>query len=217
MKDFVKKFWELRLLKVKEALEKNNFEVYLVKDELEAKNVVLNELLPAIKPKSLSWGGSMTFVQTGLYDSLKQTDEFEIFDTYDKSLSSEDILEKRRRALLVDLFFTGTNAITEDGWLVNLDMIGNRVGALTFGPKKVIVLAGKNKIVSDLDEAMLRIKTYSAPANTMRLNKKTPCFKTGFCHDCSSPDRICNVWSIIEKCYPQKRISVILISKDLGL
>ncbi len=217
MSEFLEKFWEMRLNKVKEKLEKNKFSAYVVPSEEEARKLVLEKLLPAINPSSLSWGGSMTFVQSRLYDLLRKREDIEVIDTYRKDISPEEALENRRRALLVDLFFTGTNALTEDGWLVNLDMIGNRVGALAFGPKKVIVLVGRNKIVSDLDEAMLRVKQLSAPANTMRLNKKTPCLTTGECHDCNSPDRICNVWTIHEKCFPEKRITVILINKDLGL
>jgi hypothetical protein len=155
-------------------------------------------------------------VATGLYDALKNDNDLNILDTYDKTLSPEESLERRRQSLLVDLFITGSNAVTESGQLVNLDMIGNRVGALTFGPKNVIILVGRNKIVPDLDEAMFRIKNYAAPVNTMRLEKKTPCAKTSFCVDCKSPDRICNTWTITEKSFPKKRVKIILINKDLG-
>ena len=158
----------------------------------------------------------MTFKDTGLYDALKDRDDLEILDTYDKNPSKEDSYERRRQALLTDLFFTGTNAVTLDGKLVNLDMIGNRVGALTFGPKNVIVLAGRNKIVTDMDEAMYRIKNYVAPVNAMRLAKKTPCAKTSFCQECKSPDRICNTWTITEKAFPPKRVKVVLINEDMG-
>jgi hypothetical protein len=116
----------------------------------------------------------------------------------------------------VDCFFAGTNAITRDGQLVNLDMFGNRGGAITFGPRNVVLLVGRNKLVPDLQRAMERIKEYCAPVNTMRLNMKTPCVKTGYCMDCSSPQRICNVWTITEKSFPQGRIKIILINEDLG-
>jgi hypothetical protein len=119
--------------------------------------------------------------------------------------------------MLVDLYLTGTNAVTEDGQLVNLDMIGNRVAAITFGPRKVVVVVGRNKVVPDLETAMYRIKDYAAPANTMRLDMKTPCVKTSVCADCSSPARICNYWTITEKSFPKHRIAVILINEDLGL
>jgi L-lactate utilization protein LutB len=132
-------------------------------------------------------------------------------------MSPVDMLERRRRALLVDLFITGTNAVTETGKLVNLDMIGNRVAGITFGPKHVIVIVGRNKIVPDIEDAMLRIKNFAAPANSMRLDKKTPCVKTSMCEECRSIDRICNNWTITEKSFPKGRIKVVLINEDLGL
>jgi anion-transporting ArsA/GET3 family ATPase len=96
-------------------------------------------------------------------------------------------------------------------------MIGNRVGALNFGPKNVVVLVGRNKVVPDLESAMRRIKNYSAPVNAMRLDKQTPCVKTSYCQECKSPDRICNVWTITEKSFPKRRIKVVLINQDMGL
>ena len=128
------------------------------------------------------------------------------------------MIERRRRALLVDLFLTGTNAVTEQGVLVNLDMVGNRVAPMIFGPRTVVLVIGRNKIVRDLDEAMTRIKDRAAPLNAIRHTAlKTPCMKTSFCIDCSSPDRICNAWTIIEKSFPRSRIKVILVNEDLGL
>jgi hypothetical protein len=158
----------------------------------------------------------MTFIDTGLYAQLKENPDLEVLDTFDKKITAEEMLERRRQALLVDLFITGTNAVTETGQLVNLDMIGNRIGALTFGPKWVIVLVGRNKIAADLDEAMFRVKNYVAPVNSMRLDKKTPCVKTSYCQECKSPDRICNTWTITEKSFPKGRVKVVLINEDLG-
>ena len=216
MENPIENYWKARLTELKETLTENNFEVFVAENTDEAKSIVLEKIIPEIAPKSVSWGGSLTFVATGLYDSLKNNNDLKILDTYDKILSPEESLERRRQSLLVDLFITGSNAVTESGQLVNLDMIGNRVGALTFGPKNVIILVGRNKIVPDLDEAMFRIKNYAAPVNTMRLDKKTPCAKTSFCEDCKSPDRICNTWTITEKSFPKKRLKIILINKDLG-
>jgi len=216
MENPIENYWKTRLTELKETLTENNFEVYVAEDTEEAKSIVLEKIIPEIAPKSVSWGGSLTFVATGLYDVLKNDNGLNVLDTYDKTLAPEESLERRRRSLLVDLFITGSNAVTETGQLVNLDMIGNRVGALTFGPKDVIILVGRNKIVPDLDEAMFRIKNYAAPVNTMRLDKKTPCTKTSFCADCKSPDRICNTWTITEKSFPKKRVKIILINKDLG-
>jgi L-lactate utilization protein LutB len=217
MSSEVDKFWWIRLGQIRENLEDNNFQCFLAKDALEARDIVLNDILPKIRPTSISWGGSATFKDTGLYDALKENRDMEVLDTFDKSKGPDATLEIRRRALLADLFITGTNAITEQGFLVNLDMIGNRVGAIVFGPKNVLILCGRNKIVGDVDDAMDRIKDYSAPANAMRLKKKTPCVKTAYCHDCQSPDRICNVWTITEKSFPKGRIIVGLINQDLGL
>lgn len=211
------KFWEIKLDALKGALEKNNFEVYITQNSGEAKKQVLDKLLPQLAPETVSWGGSLTHIQTGIYEGLKARQDITILDTYDKSLSPPEAYELRRRSLLVDLFITGTNAVTEKGRLVNLDMIGNRVAAITFGPKNVIILVGRNKIVADVDEAIERIKTYAAPVNAMRLDKKTPCLKTGVCQNCNSPDRICNVWTISEKSFPKGRIKVVLINEDLGL
>ena len=216
MKQPITAYWEKRLESVKEALEKNNFEVHLAKNASEAHLSVLDQIIPSLSPASVSWGGSMTFVAINLYSSLCEQTQIEVLDTFDKKLSPEQMIERRRQALLTDLFITGTNAVTENGVLVNLDMIGNRVAALTFGPRHVVVLVGRNKIVPDLDSAMDRIKAYAAPVNTMRLNKKTPCRKTSRCHDCQSPDRICNTWTITEKSFPKGRIKVVLINEDLG-
>jgi hypothetical protein len=159
----------------------------------------------------------MTFVATGLYDLLKTRPDLDVIDTFDKTITPEQIVERRRQALLVDLFITGSNAITEQGTLVNLDMIGNRVAAITFGPKNVVVLAGRNKIAPDLEEALYRVKNQTAPTNAMRLDKRTPCVKTSYCEDCKSPDRICNHWTITEKSFPKGRIKVILINEVLGI
>ncbi len=217
MKNPIDNFWKLKLENVKESLESNNFEVFIADNSVAASKIVLEKILPAIDIKSISWGGSVTFVGTGLYDILKNKEGLKVLDIYNKSLSSDEKMQLRRKALLTDLFITGTNALTEDGCLVNLDMIGNRVGALTFGPKNVLVLTGRNKIVADIESAMDRIKDYVAPANVMRLDMKTPCIKTGVCSKCKSSDRICNTWTITQNSFPKKRIKVVIIHEDLGL
>ena len=209
-------YWKTRLTDLKEVLDSNNFETFIVESTDAAKSIVLEKIIPKLAPKSVSWGGSITFVATGLYDLLKKNNDLNVLDTYDKNLSPEEGLERRRQSLLVDLFITGSNAVTEAGQLVNLDMFGNRICGITFGPKNVIVIVGRNKIVPDLDEAMFRIKNYAAPVNAMRLDKKTPCAKTSFCSDCKSPDRICNTWTITEKSFPKGRVKVVLINQDLG-
>jgi hypothetical protein len=213
----IRNYWQLRLENLKEVLNSNNFEAFIAQNAREAGRMVMDKILPKIAPESISWGGSMTFVATELYDMLKGYPNAQILDTFDKSLSPEESLERRRQSLLVDLFITGTNAVTRSGELVNLDMIGNRVAGITFGPRNVVVMVGRNKIVEDLDAAIERIKDYAAPTNAMRLNKKTPCAKTSVCEECKSPERICNSWTITQKSFPKGRIKVVLINENLGL
>lgn len=210
-------YWDLRLVQIKEALEKNNFDVFIADSATEAKRLLLEEIVPGVNAASLSWGGSMTVRATGVLDALLQEAKLTILNPDDPALSREEKLELRRKALLADLYITGTNAIIETGQLVNLDMFGNRVGAITFGPKYVIILVGRNKIMPDLESAMLRIKEFAAPMNAMRLDMKTPCAQTGECEECNSPMRICNSWAITEKSFPKGRIKVVLINEDLGL
>ncbi len=210
-------YWNKRLTDLKISLESNNFEVFVADNKDEAYKIVIEDIMPPLNARTISWGGSMTFKATGLYKDLKNNSNLKVLDTFAKKIPPDEKNELRRQALLVDLFITGTNAVTESGQLVNLDMIGNRIGALTFGPKWVIILVGRNKIAADLDEAMFRVKNYVAPANSMRLDKKTPCAKTSYCEECKSPDRICNTWTITEKSFPRGRVKVVLINEDLGL
>ncbi len=213
----IENYWSLRLSALKETLEANNFTVFIADSIEDAKKIVREEILSKSGAKSMSWGGSMTFVQSGLYKELKEYPGIEVLDTYEQGLTPAEMLERRRQSLLVDLFITGTNAITETGKLVNLDMLGNRVAGITFGPKEVVLLVGRNKVVPDIEDAMLRIKNYAAPANAMRLDKKTPCLKTSICEECRSNDRICNTWTITEKSFPKGRVKIVLINEDLGL
>ena len=217
MEQFIENYWQLRLTALKEQLERNNFDTVIVQSAKEAAQFVMEKLLPESNAQSISFGGSMTLNSTGLMDSLSGVDGLKIISPNLPNISFEEKIEIRRQALLVDLYFTGSNAVTENGFLVNLDMIGNRVAALTFGPKKVVVVVGRNKIVSDLETAMYRIKDYAAPTNAMRLSCKTPCVKTSECADCNSPGRICNTWTITEKSFPKGRVTVILINEELGL
>jgi hypothetical protein len=122
-----------------------------------------------------------------------------------------------RKCFSTDVYLTGTNAITEDGKLFNIDMTGNRVGAMFIGPKKVLVLSGVNKIVKDIQAAEERLRGWAAPQNAKRLNKKTPCTETGVCGDCSSPDRICNIYVTLAKRPTRTDIVIVLIGEPLGI
>ena len=199
-------------------LRRNNFLPYFVEDLKSAKDLFFNELLPEINPKSISYADSITLKKTQILEDVRDLSNIRFIDTFDKTLSWEEVIERRRQALLVDLFLTGTNAITEDGELVNLDMIGNRINGIVFGPRNVVLTIGVNKIVKDLVEAKRRVKEISAIQNAMRHESfNLPCTKKGYCLDCSNEKRICNVWSIIERCYPKNRIRIIFINKELGL
>lgn len=210
-------YWGIRLSELKTALEANNFEVHLAADAAAAHAIVMEQILPKTGARSVAFGGSMTAVGAGLFQTFKGRTDLSLLDTLDKQIPVEEQVARRRQSLLVDLFITGSNAVTEEGHLVNLDMLGNRVAALTFGPKHVVVVVGRNKIVASLDDAMFRVKNIAAPANAMRLDKKTPCVKTSYCEECKSPERICNTWTITEKSYPKGRVKVVLINQDLGL
>lgn len=200
-----------------QALADNGFAVFPATSAAAAGEIFLTQILPPLQPQVISWGDSLTMEATGVLLQLCADPCFQIIDTFEPGMSSEEIMQRRRRALLSDLFLTGSNAVTRDGRIVNLDMIGNRTAPISFGPKKVVLFIGRNKIVADLDRAMERIKTIAAPLNAKRHGLATPCAQTGICHDCSSPQRICNTWSILDKCYPKKRIKVILIDESLGL
>jgi L-lactate utilization protein LutB len=161
-------------------------------------------------------GGSMSTVELGLWPALARIPGVEVIDPYRAGLSAEEGLAARRRGLTADVMIASTNAVTLDGQLVNLDGRGNRVSALTFGPEKVILAVGMNKVAPDLESAKARVKHQAAPINAARLGLKTPCAATGLCADCSSPQRICNMWGIIEGHAVKGRIHVKLVGESLG-
>lgn len=160
--------------------------------------------------------GSMTTVDMGLWDELDNLSGVEVINPYQPGLSSEESLELRRKGMTADVMIASSNAVTLDGRLVNLDGMGNRVAAMTFGPKKVILVVGMNKVAPDLESAMARVRHYAGPINAIRLGLNTPCVETGLCTDCKSPQRICNMWSIIEGHMIKGRIHVKLVGESLG-
>ncbi len=218
MTDFATSFWLKRLEKCAEALTANNFSVHIADNLSHAEEIFRQQIFARIEVSSASWGDSMSLQASGILDFLRSVPGLDFIDTFEPGITRQESFERRRRALLVDLFLTGSNAVTEDGCLVNLDMVGNRVGGLTFGPHHVVLVIGRNKIVVDVEAGMERIRRFSAPLNAIRHEGwKTPCVKTSFCMDCQSPQRICNTWTITQKSYPKGRIRVILVNEDLGL
>ena len=160
--------------------------------------------------------GSMSAAGMGLWEGISKLPGVEFIDPYQARLSREEGLELRRRGMTADMMIASSNAITLDGKLVNLDGMGNRVAAMTFGPRKVILAVGMNKVAPDVDTAIARVKHYAAPVNAIRLGVPTPCVETGLCADCRSPQRICNMWSIIEGHMIKGRIHVKLVGENLG-
>lgn len=160
--------------------------------------------------------GSMSLVEMGLWEEVAKIPGVEIIDPFAPGIAPEEAYARRRQGLLADFMITSTNALTLDGKLVNLDGMGNRVAAMCFGPKKVILAVGLNKVAPDLETAMARVKHHAAPINAIRLSRATPCVETGLCSDCKSPERICYMWSIIEGHILENRIHVKLVGEDLG-
>jgi len=216
MQPLVQEFYAKRLEETAEALRGNNFTAFVVQTAAQARDLILGELIPQAAPATVSMGGSVSLFACGVVDAVKALSGVEFIDTTDPKAPREVIVERRRQALLCDVFLTGTNAVTEQGVLVNLDALGNRVAALTFGPRQVIVLAGRNKLAPDEYAAMERVRDLAGPVNAKRLGRKTPCAKTLRCQDCNSPERICNTWTITRKSFPKGRTTVVLVNEDLG-
>lgn len=162
-------------------------------------------------------GGSETIAESGLLAALRGMD-IRLLDRYRQGIAKAEVDEMRRQGLLADIFITSSNAVTADGRLVNIDGTGNRVAALIFGPRQVIVVAGMNKVAADLDSAVSRARNTAAPANSLRVGVDTPCAHTGFCQDphCRPPHRICCQLVVTEAGMVQGRIRVVLVGEDLG-
>ncbi|VBB07408.1 Hypothetical protein LUCI_2654 [Lucifera butyrica] len=206
--------WHNDLLgeKVVQALIKNNFSAAYVKTRQEA----CQQILALIPPEAtIGMGGSWTVKELGLDEALEVRGN-PIFNHNKPGLTPAEAAELRRRQLTADVFLTGTNTVTLDGKLVNVDGNGNRVAAMIYGPKKVIVIAGINKIVKDVEAAERRIEQYAAPINNKRLGRPNPCVQTGVCMDCQLPTRICNVTTILRKRPSATDIHVVVVGEELG-
>jgi hypothetical protein len=199
--------------KIIKNLEKRRMEGSYALTAAQAKDEVIG-MVP--QGASVFRCGSMTATGMELWEAIAELPQVKLIDPYRPELKPEEGLELRRQGLSADLMIASSNAITLDGRLVNLDGMGNRVASLAFGPKKVILLVGMNKVAPTLESAMDRVKHYAAPVNNIRYGLKNPCVETGLCTDCKTPQRICNMWSIIEGHMIQNRIHVKLIGDTLG-
>ena len=153
--------------------------------------------------------------ECGLMDALQKRTDITLLDR-SKACSPEEVKEIYHKALSCDYYFMSTNAVTLDGELVNTDGNGNRVAALIFGPAQVIIVCGMNKVATDTDAAIARVRNIASPPNCNRLNRKTPCATTGVCADCLSPECICNHTVITRRCGTPHRIKVLLVGEELG-
>ena len=192
-------------------LSKRQIEGYYCKDKESAVKKAL-ELIP--KEASVSWGGSMTLTETGLMDAIKNG-EYRLIDR-DAATNLEEQRKVYGEICMSDVFLMSTNAITLDGELINIDGRGNRVAFLCYGPQNVVILASMNKIVTDVESGLKRVRDIASPPNTVRLNKKTPCAITGKCEDCYSPDCICGQIVVTRRSGVPNRIKIILIGEELG-
>jgi len=194
--------------KVIKGLESRNMSGYYAKDREEALKIALGLIKEG---STVTMGGAMSAHEIGLVDALKKGN----YNVVDR-----DQMEDKKAAALAaysaDVFLTSTNAMTEDGMLVNIDGNANRVSAIAHGPEKVIVIAGMNKVCDDLDGAMKRARNVAAPTNAQRFGIDTPCSKTGSCMDCKSPDTICCQFLITRYSRHSDRIHVILVNDMLG-
>lgn len=197
--------------KVAEALNKRYFEAYYCSDRAEALEKIL-ELIP--QDHVVSWGGAATVDELGVKEALRQRGQAVI--DRDTAKDAQERQQMLKQALTCDTFLMGSNAISADGQLVNIDGTGNRVAALCFGPTQVVVVAGMNKVDGDLDGAMRRAREVAAPMNAQRFPLKTPCVANGLCGDCKGPDSICAQIVTTRLCKPAGRIKVVLVGEDLG-
>ncbi len=191
-------------------LEKRNMQGFYCENKAEA----LAKALDIIeKGSKINWGGTMTVDEIGLSEAIKNGD----YKLFDRSLAKtpEEVRDVALQAFDADYFLMSTNAITYEGELVNIDGMGNRVAALIYGPKNVLVIAGMNKVTSDIDSAIKRVHEKACPPNAIRVGAQTPCSKTGICHDCLG-GTICCQTVITRFSRIKDRIKVILVGEELG-
>jgi len=206
-----KQYYENVAATIIKNLEKRQMKGFYCADSTSAVAKVL-ELIP--EGSSIGWGGSMTLYETGIMDAIKK-DSYKIINR-DIAKTPEEQKKVYGEICCSDYFLMSTNAITLDGELVNVDNRGNRVSFLCFGPEHVLIIAGMNKIVPDVEAGVKRARNIAAPPNTIRLSRKTPCSVTGRCENCFSPDCICAQTVITRRSAYDGRITVILVGEELG-
>lgn len=193
-------------------LQQNNMNGYHVRGKEELIEH-LEELIP--NKSTVGCADSVTLEQLEVFDYLRNR-ELIFYDKHKSGLSSEEKREIYIKNFSADVFITGANAITENGEIINIDGNGSRVAPMIYGPKKVVIVVGSNKITANATEGMLRVRQIAAPQDAKRLGKAAPCVKTGKCYDCKSKDRICNDFVVIARQFDSKRIHVIIVEGEYG-
>lgn len=211
MEEAKRTYYEKRAQVLIKNLRSRHFDAYYCETKEAALRQALN-LIP--EGASVGWGGSVTAEEVGLIDAVRNGNYRPI--DRDTGKTPEERTRIMKQALLSDVFLTGSNAISLDGQLVNIDGTGNRVAAIVYGPDSILVIAGMNKVEDTLEAAMTRARTVAAPTNSQRFDVQTPCNTTGVCADCKSPQCICNQILITRHCRPAGRMKVILVGEDLG-
>jgi hypothetical protein len=195
-----------------DALKKHEFDAVYIPEKEKAVEYILSFVQPGAK---VGYGGSTTVNQLGLPDKVKAKGGVNL-NHNEPGLTMEQKNEIRRQQLVCDLFLTSTNAVTLDGCILNIDAYGNRTNAMTFGPKKVVIIVGTNKIRKDLDEALERVRHYAAPMNNKRIGTQNPCTVSGTCSECDGKTRICRVYSTLRRRPGLTDITVVVIGEALG-
>ncbi|MGO3603252.1 MAG: lactate utilization protein [Enterococcus malodoratus] len=213
MKDYQRERYNAAALTLSKKLERRNFVAIICQNLTAAKNQAL-ELID--QDKSVGFGGSITVEQSGIIDELYQRNQ-KMIDR-EKTSSAEERHQVMKQALTADYFLTSINGVTEDGELVNIDSVGNRVAALTFGPDKVLAFVSMRKVYGNLATTLEMVRKNTAPLNAHRLGlEKTPCIKRGNCGDCLQSECICNTIAVTRRSMSKERIIVFLIIDEVGL
>lgn len=211
MNEFRKQYYEKRGTVLVKNLKKRHFDAYYCETAAEALEKAL-ALIP--EGASVGWGGATSAEEVGLLDALRKGSCRAI--DRDTAATPEERAELMRACLTADWFICGANALSLEGEMVNIDGMGNRLAAICYGPKNVLVIAGMNKVADTLEDAVNRARTVAAPVNKQRFGGNTPCGVTGSCADCVSDGCICNQILITRNCRPAGRIQFIIVGEELG-
>ena len=209
--EFVKESYKVKSATVIKNLEKRNMEGFYCETKEEAKEKVLSLIA---QDATVGWGGTFSVEEVGIKEALK--DKNIVVIDRDTAKNPEERVGLMKKALTADVFLTSTNAITMNGELVNIDGAGNRLAAYCFGPGSLIVVAGMNKVVRDVESGIKRVRTDACVPNAIRYNLNTPCAKTGICAECTTPETICSQILVTRYSKPKNRIKVVLVGEELG-